>query len=353
MLVAIALIDAQIVSLVATLSSKDVLASRWYVRLTIACVITAWVSVAVLGHRLKKPETYIEDSICCVRPSWTYWAPGHRQCDFAMYLAIIFPYYWYSHGFDLAHTLWLAYYHTRVFDSLEKLDQRDDHRRPAHADVFSLLPASAFSAWRSSFFHPFLVVIAIERHLAAVDQTNLAEWQAWGQSLTLCVCIGGLFHWFYVNRELILYTITRGRYGVWPSTQCMFPTDIARSVAMGLQEPYLGSEDRQLLATGIVRTDRPIADILTAGDPSSQPGEVFGTTRPVATRMINADVGDQVLVEVLDTSTAESSSQPIPEATRPTITSVGSGDGGDRYSLRVRDTSRAKSFPSSAFNRNS
>lgn len=100
------------------------------------------------------------------------------QCDFAMYLAIIFPYYWYSHGFDLAHTLWLAYYHTTLFDSLEKLDQRDDHRRPANADIFSLLPATAFSAWRSSFFHPFLVIIAIERHLAAVDQTNLAEWQA-------------------------------------------------------------------------------------------------------------------------------------------------------------------------------
>lgn len=105
MFVAIALIDAQIISLAATLSSKDALASRWYVRLTIVCVTTAWASVAVLGHHLKNPETYIKDSICCIRPSLTYWPPGHKQCDFAMYLAIIFPYYWYSHGLDLAHSL--------------------------------------------------------------------------------------------------------------------------------------------------------------------------------------------------------------------------------------------------------
>lgn len=254
MLVAIALIDAQIVSLAATLSSKDALASRWYVRLTISCVITAWISVASLGHGLTKTDYYIKDSICCIPIHKWYWPPGSKQCDFPMYLAMMFPYYWYSHGFDLAHTLWLAGHHTTVFDSLEKLSKRDDLREPADTKIFDSLPATAFSTWRTSICHPLLVIIAIERHLATVDQKNLAEWQAWGQSLTLCVCIGGLWHWFYVNKEMLLYLFTLGHYGACQSTQFMLSADIVRIVAMDLEEPYLYREERHLLATGHLRT---------------------------------------------------------------------------------------------------
>jgi hypothetical protein len=112
--------------------------------------------------------------------------------------------------------------------------------------------------WVAAICHSILVIVAIERHLAAVDQTNLGEWQAWGQSLTLSVCIGGLFHWLFVNRGLIMYTFTWGRYGTWPSTRFILPTDIVRSVAMGLEKPYLLKEDRQLLATGRV-SNSPIA----------------------------------------------------------------------------------------------
>ena len=291
--VAIALIDAQIVSLTATLSSKDALASRWYVRLTIACVITAWVSVAVLGHGLKDMESYIKDSICCV--PMHEWPSGSRWCDFSMYLAMMFPYYWYSHGLDLTHTLWLAYRHTTVFDSLEKLSKREDDQEPADTNFSALLPATAFSAWRGCLCHPFLVIIAIERHLTAVDQTNLAEWQAWGQSLTLCVCIGGLFHWLYVNRELILHTITRGRYGAWSSTQLMLPTDIVRYVAMGFEVRFLNEENRHLLATGhssIVKQQSD--DNATPKDTLSENSEPPETLRPTIAHLRSADIIDQI-----------------------------------------------------------
>jgi len=313
MFVALALIDAQIVSLVATLSSKDALASRWYVRLTIACVITAWVSVAVLGHGLKNTESYIKDSIYCVsmHNRSSCWPFETRYCDFSMYLAMIFPYYWYSHGFDLAHTLWLAWHHTTIFDSLEKLSKKDDHLESANTKIFDSLPATAFSTWRTSICHPFLVIIAIERHLAAVNQTNLAEWQAWGQSLTLCVCIGGLSHWFYVNRDLTLYILTWGHYGAWPSTQFMLPTDIVRSVAMDLEKPYLDREDRHLLATGHLSIMEHQSDDNVTLSETSEPPEAL---RPTIAHLKSADIIDQYLLGKAETFEAEKTSRLSPSA---------------------------------------
>jgi hypothetical protein len=337
----IALMDAQIVSLAATLSSKDALASRWYVRLKIVCEIAAWLSVLVFGHSLGNLGRYVEGSVCCMSTkewfsetangnldNYSYLLPdGGRECDFPMRLATAFLYCWYSRGVDLAHTLWLAHHHMTVFDSLEKLNTAPDTRHDStSSDIFASIPATAFGNWMSYFFHPLLVIIAIERHLTAVDQTKWAEWQAWGQSLTLVVCIGGLSHWFYVNREPILYIFTWGYRGAWPSTQSMLPTDIVRSVAMDLKKPYLDREDRHLLATGKVRRATPVAATLAANAPSSQLGDAFGATRPVITRMISADVGDQRLLDILGTSRAESSTLLNPGATRRTVTHSGSGE---------------------------
>jgi hypothetical protein len=106
----------------------------------------------------------------------------------------------------------------------------------------------------------------------------------------------------------------------------MLPTDIVRSVAMDLKKPYLDREDRHLLATGKVRRATPVAATLAANAPSSQIGDAFGATRPVITRMISADVGDQRLLDVLGTSRAESSTLLNPGATRRTVTHSGSGE---------------------------
>lgn len=317
----IALMDAQIVSLATTLSSKDALASRWYVRLTVVCEIVAWLSIAVLGHGLKNLESYTQGSICCI-PSTTdvklysgktiplFSLEEGRHCDFAMHLATSFPYYWYSHGVDLVHTLWLAYQHTGVFDSLEKLNkchprQESVNVESANVNIFASIPATAFSNWRSLAIHPLLVMIAVERHLVAVGQTNLAEWQSWGQSLTLVVCVGGLSHWMYVNRGLLTYIFTLGNRGTWPNTGPMLPTNIVRYVAMGVNKPGLVEEDLQLLATGSIGTGEQDSNSVVVDDKPSQPNEVSKVTRrPLATRIKSADITDQYLMEHLNPTKA-------------------------------------------------
>lgn len=114
-------VDTHCVTLSATLSSKDVLASRLYVRLAITAQALAW--IAVLYADIRFVTSGSVQSQVCLKEAWfdSIITPG-KQFKGAPFRA-----YWIGHSYDLIQSSVLALCHTEHFDELEKVDRKQQN----------------------------------------------------------------------------------------------------------------------------------------------------------------------------------------------------------------------------------
>lgn len=244
--VIIVMIDTHCVTLSATLSSKDALASRSYVRLVCLGQALAWAAVFYTEIRLAAPGAFDGQRLDCVSENWfdSIIQPGERPAKMP------FQNYWITHSHDLIQPCILALCHTKRFDALEKLDR--NHQAPADSQDenptgYSRLPSTAFSAWRPFVLYPIALIIVVERHLAR-NQVNVGDFREWGQSVTIITCACSILHWVYVNLPLLghLFTcVQRGR--LIRRKGPLLPTNAMRFIAVGDYQSIVSSENYKLL----------------------------------------------------------------------------------------------------------
>lgn len=244
------MIDTHCVALSATLSSKDALASRLYVRLAIAGQTLAW--AAVLYADISYVASGDARSQDCLGPQWfdSKIAPGTQDKYFP------FRAFWISHSYDLIQSSVLAICHTERFDKLEKINRKqqdtvDDQDR--NRTGYSRLPSTAFSNWVGFALHPIFLIIFVERHLSR-NKVDVGGIREWGQSFTIIACTCALVHWVYVNLPLLKLPFTCLWRSSWISHRGpVLPTNVMRLIAIGAPSSLIGEENYDLLS---LRTSR-------------------------------------------------------------------------------------------------
>jgi hypothetical protein len=205
--ITVVMLDAQSIALSAVLSSKDALASRWYVLLTAVVQCFAWTVVLVASTRLEETSFFNAENPCCLRETWM--SSYFHTCGTGIQLRTGFLTYWISHAYDTVQSLVLALLHTTMFDSLEKVDrkhQRDLETDPAHhhdddhSTLYGRLPGTAFSNWQGFVLYPLLLIMTIEGHISrnAIPTPSSRDW---GQTFAITACVCGVSHWLYVQRK--------------------------------------------------------------------------------------------------------------------------------------------------------
>lgn len=188
-LAVVLMIDTQCVALSATLSSKDALASRWYIGFTLLGQTFAWAAVVYANHSLAGSLSPPADS--CLSGTWLISSMGHPS---EMPL-VSFKAYWYLHAIYPLHSGWLALRHSFQFDELEKIDRvKPCSCAGMPTDLrtgFSLLRGTPFSDWLSFILHPILLIVTLESHMKGVETST---WGDWGQMMPLSMLILGVGH---------------------------------------------------------------------------------------------------------------------------------------------------------------
>jgi len=244
--VIIVMIGTHCVTLSATLSSKDVLASRFYVWIAIAGQAIAWAAVLYTDIRFATSDHSSTMPAHCTEDMWFGFimAPGKQ------YAELPFRVYWISHAYDLIQSSALALCHTKRFDELEKIDRKHQDSNPAQDDNqtgYSRLPSTAFSNWRGFVLYPVFLVMAVENHLSW-NEINVGSFREWGQSFTIITCTCAIVHWVYVNLPLLKHPFTRIWQGSWvPLEDPILPTNIMRFIAIGAPPQSVGEENYKLL----------------------------------------------------------------------------------------------------------
>jgi hypothetical protein len=169
--VVLVMIDAHCVTLSATLSSKDALASRSYVQFAIIGQTLAWVAVLYTDIRLAGAGSVVDGHLVCVDVPWFDSMISPQRPE----KSLPFRYYWISHAYDLIQPSVLAIYHTKRFDELEKIDR--EHRgamgdQDENRTGYSRLPSTSFSVWRGVVMYPVLLIVVIERSLEEWDSSG-------------------------------------------------------------------------------------------------------------------------------------------------------------------------------------
>jgi hypothetical protein len=191
-LVVVLMIDTQCVALSAVLSSKDALASRFYVGITLLGQAFAWAVVVYANHALASSFSPAENG--CIGTYWLLSSLGGAGP------LISFKIYWYLHALDFVHASWVALRHTFQFDELEKIDREERRGHTGNStDLgtgFASLRGTPFSNWNGFAFHPLLLIVTLESHMKGV---KTAAWGDWGQMMPLTMLVLGVGHWFYLN----------------------------------------------------------------------------------------------------------------------------------------------------------
>lgn len=249
-LVIIVMIDTHCVALSATLSSKDALTSRSYVRLVCIGQALAWAAVLYTEIRLAAPGAFGGQRLDCVNEIWfdAIIQPGERGGKRP------FPNYWISHSYDLIQPCALALCHMKRFKDLEKLDRNHQYHQeiPNYQEEnqtgYSRLPATAFSVWRGFALYPIALFIVVERHLAK-NEVNVGDFREWGQSVTIITCACSILHWVYVNLPLLKHTLVcLWHGGGWvPHRGPVLGTNAMRFIAVGEHPSLVGEENYKLL----------------------------------------------------------------------------------------------------------
>lgn len=237
-LAVVLMIDTQCVALSATLSSKDALASRFFVGFTLLGQTFAWAVVAYANHVLAGSFSPAANS--CVETYWLHSSFGGATPF------ISFKIYWYLHALDFVHSGWLALRHTVQFDQLEKIDRE---QRRGHISN-SAKPETGFNSLRGTPFsnrlgfalQPVLLIVTLESHMKG---TETAAWGDWGQMMPLTMLVLGVGHWFYLNLTQ-LYAHTKDRTS-GPDDQLVIPMDTSRLIAMGFGPSDTGEVVHRLL----------------------------------------------------------------------------------------------------------
>jgi hypothetical protein len=244
--VVMVVVDTHCVALSATLSSKDVLASRLYVRLAITAQALAWVAVLYTDMRFVTSDHSGYTPTHCQEDMWfdSIIAPGKRSLD------LPFRVYWISHAYDLIQSGVLALCHTKRFDELEKIDRRHQgstSARDENQTGYGRLPSTAFSTWIGFVLYPIFLVIAVEDHLSR-NAVNVGDFREWGQSFTVITCACAIVHWVYVNLPLLKHPFICLWRGTWiPRKGPILSTNIMRLIAIGAPASLIGEENYKLL----------------------------------------------------------------------------------------------------------
>ena len=240
-LAVVLMLDAQCVALSATLSSKDALASRWYVGFTLLGQSLAWAVVAYANHKLANSISPSADK--CLSEIWMMSRMSASEIDLPL---MSFKVYWYIHAVDLIYSGWLALRHTVHFDELEKID-RAQRRGPYGVFAgpetgFDSLRATPFSNWLVFTFHPIALIVALEFHMKNVETST---WGDWGQMMPLTMLVLGGGHWLYLNLKQLYEYINDDS----PATESklFIPWDASRNIAMGAGPSETGEVIHRLL----------------------------------------------------------------------------------------------------------
>jgi hypothetical protein len=244
--VVLVMIDVHCVTLSATLSSKDVLASRSYVGFAILGQTLAWVAVLYTDIRLAGAGAAVEGHSGCVDVPWfDSWISPQRPAK-----SLPFRHYWISHAYDLIQPSVTAAYHTKRFDKLEKIDR--EHRaaigdQDGNQTGYSRLPSTSFSIWRGFVWYPIMLIVVIEGYLSR-NGIVVGDFREWGQSFTVITCTCGILHWVYVNLPLMEHLSTCIWHGRWiPRKGPVLPSNIMRLIAIGAHPSLVGEENYKLL----------------------------------------------------------------------------------------------------------
>lgn len=246
------MIDTHCVALSATLSSKEALASRLYVRLVLVGQAIAWAAVLYVDIQISVPVP-IEDR-------WHPFPWGDPLCDKNWFDSIIrvagqhpwlpFRIYWIFHAYDLIQPAVLAACHTGHFDKLEKIDRdRQDVMggQDENQTGYSRLPSTAFSVWTGFVLYPIMLVVAVENHLWRYE-TDVGSFREWGQSVAIITCVCGTAHWVYVNIPILKHPFRCLWQGRWILRKGpVLPTNTMRLIAVGVAPSSVGEENYKLL----------------------------------------------------------------------------------------------------------
>jgi hypothetical protein len=245
------MIDTQCVALSASLSSKDALASRWYVGLTLSGQAFAWgVVLYATRHWQPDPLPLFAEMDRCLEEVWYMFAVTPYGFNVEEYFIPGFKMYWYLHASDFIHAGWLAVRHTKQFDTLEKID-RETRAAVAGASInthdtgFSRLRGTVFSNWCSFAIYPVLMTLTLENHMRGIE---VSVWSDWGQMMPLMTLVLGVSHWMYVNGQQ-LYKYTSSHTSAADNGK-IFPYDISRRIATGATPSDVGEENYKLLTAG-------------------------------------------------------------------------------------------------------
>lgn len=242
------MLNVHAVALSATLSSKEALASRWYVGLAVIVQCLAWVAGIKAILLFAKPQFYCSGCWCCLN---LLIFPPLTSCPLRPYERFGGLVYWISQLYNVVQPAVVALMHTSKFDSDEKVDR--DHRRINDAagmrtiTAYGSLPSTAFSIWRGFALYPPLLIVAVETHLRGHDLT-VPDWGEWGQTTALVACACGVGHWVWVNlHNLRLYYKSRGTI---VENDRMLPVNVSRLVLMGAKPPTVSADDIRLVTNG-------------------------------------------------------------------------------------------------------
>jgi hypothetical protein len=247
-----AMIDTHCVTLSATLSSKDALASRLYVRLAIAGQALAWVAVLYTDIRFIAPVLSSPRPRHCMKEPWfdSLITPGRQDQKFP------FRMYWISHLYDLIMCSVLAACHTESFDKLEKIDRKHQDAtgvQDENRTGYSRLPSTAFNNWIGFLPYPIILIVVVERHLSR-NNVNVGDFREWGQSFTIITSTCAIVHWVYVNLPLLKHPFLCLWRGSWvPRKGPILPTNIMRLIAIGAHPSLVGEDNYDLLTLGRLR----------------------------------------------------------------------------------------------------
>jgi hypothetical protein len=201
--ITVAMLDTQSVVLSAVLSSKDALASRWYIVLTAVVQCFVWIVVLIASTKLHNPSFYHSEDFCCLRETWM--SSSFHACGPKIELRFTFLAYWITHIYDTVQSTMLAMQHMTLFDSLEKIDR--EHQNSGATDhsqevppLYSRLPSTVFSNWQGFVLYPLLVIMAIEGHINRNSVLTPSS-REWGQTFAIMACVCGLSHWLFVQRK--------------------------------------------------------------------------------------------------------------------------------------------------------
>jgi hypothetical protein len=244
------MIDTQCVALSATLSSKDALASRWYVGLTLSGQAFAWGVILYANYQLPEALLLSSERNECLDLLWYMFAATPWGWSDGWEIVFSFKVYWYLHAFDFIHAGWLAMCHTKQFDALEKIDRGKhiDLIVGAHVNSydtgFSRLRGTVFSNWISFALYPVILALTLENRMRCIE---VSTWGEWGQMMPLLSLVCGVSHWIFVNWKQLHHYLHDVDYRSGLDNRKIFPYDITRRIAMGATPSDIGEENYKLL----------------------------------------------------------------------------------------------------------